>query len=486
MTVFAAESIIKIEKNIVGGAYNEALAMIQDVVDRIFCEPLNVGKIFGSPDLDRFCQSIGELNLKRLNELKVKRLWNSKSKITDNHAVVYLVSKLQSSGGHTAALSDVIRLSPPSRSIVIVTGTCGRTDRNAVKQKFHGLPNVSLEYVPPGNHLSKLEWLQCQLAELSPDMVWLFNHHQDSVAIAAVQPDQGYRVQFYHHGDHHLCLGVYLDYAEHFDPHPMGFHNCRESLGIRNNHYLPLVAGDQGGRPAELEFLSNKRLVTCTAGGSNKVEVPYFIRYADVVPEILRVTGGRHIHIGRLTYLALWRIRRGLHKCGVAPESFFYVPYVPSVWRALHEFGVNIYVASFPYGGGRTLIEVMGAGVPAVIHNHCTSRILGGLDMAYEGVLSWRHPEELLAFLKSVDSATLEHQGHLARSWYERFHREEVLREALRQPYQMDVPLLRTDYRPDEFVQALQNSCEVTLRGMLHRMMWRYYRRWQALLGRLF
>jgi len=483
--MFSVEPIEEISQDIARGAYAEALAMIEDVVDGVFCEPLNTAKIFGSPELDRFCQLIGEATLRRVNGRKVKKRSSGESEVSDTHTVVYLVSKLQSSGGHTAALSDVIRLSPPSRTIVIVTGTCGRTDRPAAQKKFDALPNVSLEYVPPGDHLSKLEWLQDRLAELSPSTVWLFNHHQDSVAVAAVQPGQSYRVRFYHHGDHHLCLGVHLGYGEHFDPHPMGLHNCRENLGIHNNHYLPLVVSDQGDRPAELGFISNKRLVTCTAAGFNKVEVPYFIQYANVVPEVLRITGGRHVHIGRLTPLALRRIYRGLRKYGVARDSFVYIPYVPSVWRALHEFGVDIYVASFPYGGARTLIEVMGAGVPAVIHNHCTSRMLGGIDMAYEGALSWRHLEELLAFLRSVDSAVLEHQGRLARSWYERFHREETLRLALSQSCQIDAPSLRADYRADVLVQALRNSREVTLRGVFYRMTWRYYRRWQARLGRL-
>ncbi len=52
---------------------------------------------------------------------------------------------------------------------------------------------------------------------------------------------------FYHHGDHHLCLGVYLSHLEHIDPHPMGYHNCRDALGI-DNTYIPLTVDDKGDR----------------------------------------------------------------------------------------------------------------------------------------------------------------------------------------------------------------------------------------------
>lgn len=474
----ARRRIEEIQRLIASKSYSNALATIEDIVDWIFCEPLNVGKIFGSSWLDSQCQEIGRLNLLRLAK---ERSSPQQEKLT-----VYIASKLQASGGHTAALIDVIRLSPPMRSIVIITNTCGSTNRTAVEQRFHGLQGVTVEYVPRGNHLSKLTWLQQQLIELAPETVWLFNHNQDSVAIAAIQPGMGYRVKFYHHGDDRLCLGVYLGYAEHFDPHPFGFHNCRDMLGIRDNKYLPLVAADQGKRPENLGFLKNSGLVTCTAGGFNKVEVGYFIRYVDVVPEILRVTGGRHIHIGRLTPLALWRLRNRLCKLEIALDSFVYIPYVPSVWRALHEYGVDLYVASFPYGGGRTLVEVMGAGVSAAIHSHCVSRMFGGIDMAYEGTLIWRNPEELYAFLRSADRSLLEHQGQLARRWYEKHHRDEIVRDALgKVGCYLDAPKLRLGYVPDVFMQAWQTSCEVTLGGVLNRAIWRNYRRWNSILGRV-
>src|SRR3569833_1732298 len=188
--MFSVEPIEEISQDIARGAYAEALALFVVVVVGVFCESLNIAKIFGSPELDRFCQLIGEATLRRVNGRKVKKRSSGESEVSDTHTVVYLVSKLQSSGGHTAALSDVIRLSPPSRTIVIVTGTCGRTDRPAAQKKNKTKPKDTKENEPPGDHLTKLEWLQDRMAELSPSTVWLFNHHQDSVAVAAVQPGQ--------------------------------------------------------------------------------------------------------------------------------------------------------------------------------------------------------------------------------------------------------------------------------------------------------
>lgn len=466
-------------KLIDSGNLNAALATIQDIVDHVFCEPLAVAKVFGSPELDQLCQAIGRTNLRHLNlGRKAQRIRNA------GGPVVYLVSRLQPSGGHTAALTDLIRLSNDKQIIVLISGTCGRTSLHELRTRFAGVPMVSLEPAPRGSHLSKLEWIQRRLFEINPHTVWLFNHHQDSVAIAAVQPDQGYRVCFYHHGDHHLCLGLHLPFAEHYDPHPMGLHNCRNTLGISNNRYLPIVVNDQGDRPSTFAFMESGHLVTCTAAGANKVEVPYFIQYVDLVPEILDLTHGLHIHIGKLTWYARRRISRGMKRRGIPQESFIYIPHVPSVWRAMHEYRVDLYLASFPYGGGRTLVEVMGSGTPVVIHKHHTSRILGGFDMAYEGAPTWQTWEELRHILTSLDSDILRRHSRLARVQYEKYHRDEILTKALADPDGLEIPQLLEDYRPELTLQALEEAGLKTSRWLAYRMMCRAYRRWQGWQGR--
>src|SRR3569832_2492864 len=114
--MYSVEPIEEISQDIARGAYAEALAMIEDVVDGVFCEPLNTAKIFGSPELDRFCQLIGEATLRRVNGRKVKKRSNNESEVSDTHTVVYLVSKLQSSGGRAAARAGGGRRAPPARA----------------------------------------------------------------------------------------------------------------------------------------------------------------------------------------------------------------------------------------------------------------------------------------------------------------------------------------------------------------------------------
>lgn len=452
------------------------LAILERFVDYLFCEPLTVGCIYGSRDLDELCQQLGSRNL---DTCGIAAPPDSTSDVA-----VYIATKLQASGGHTAALLDVIRLSPKRRSIILVTGVCGSTDYQAIKRRISEVSDVELVKVPSGGHLQKLTWIQVYLQNIKPSVVWLFNHHQDSVAIAAVQPNRGYHLNYYHHGDDRLCLGVCLEFGSHYDVSPINYSRCKDNVGLKNNKYLPLTAVDFTVVYSAVEKESTC-LVTCTAAGFNKIEVDYFVQYADVIPQVLSITGGKHIHIGRLTLIARWRILRLMRHLGVPENSFVYIPHVHSVWRALQDYQVDLYIASFPYGGGKTMVEVMGAGVPIIIHKNIADRMVGGFDMVYDGASSWRDPNELYLLLSQIDQQFIDKQRTLARAWYEKYHAPEILRALLaKTDASVESPLPKLNYESDPLLRACQVASEVSIVGILKRKLWRAYRGVKSKIGR--
>lgn len=185
------------------------------------------------------------------------------------------------------------------------------------------------------------------------------------------------------------------------------------------------------------------------------------------------------MHIGRLTPWALFKIRRGLKRYGVGQDRFIYMPWVPSVWQALHKHRVDLYVASFPYGGGLTLIEAMGAGVPVALHRHIYSRILSGIDLAYPSAFSWRSPGELLDYCSSLTPTDLQESGRLARMQYEKFHRQDILKELLISQDQATLKPadLRSDYSPEDDEWAAWVERQVSCRRAIWRGAYRLFRR---------
>ena len=196
---------------------------------------------------------------------------------------------------------------------------------------------------------------------------------------------------------------------------------------------------------------------------------------------MLNNSGGKHIHIGPLSQLTLLRVRRGLRKFGIPENRFVHIPYVRSVWQALNEYRVDLYVASFPFGGGRTLIEAMGAGVAVALHLHCHSRLLSTFDMAFEGTMLWRNPQELYNYVQQADAETLKQQGQAARRKYLECYGEEVLAGALanwKQP--LPAPPLLAGYAPDNLQQAIDITNQVSCLGALRRIFCRAIRRWKS------
>lgn len=429
------------------GGINQALSIVYNFVERIITEPLCTGQVFASRELDRLCLRIGQQNLVRIGQ-RVQdsycMAWPVES------CIVYIVSRLQNSGGHLRLIRDFIQAQPMSKKqVILATGIGGSSDENYLAKVFAGNQNVLFLAAPRENFQSRLTWLQLMLATGKPEHVYLFNHHQDSIAVAALVPKLGLNASFCHHGDHHLCLGVYLDHLVHLDLHPMGYHYCRDELGI-DNRYLPLTFEDHGYVPVRTAFASGGSLTTATVARSNKVEIPYYVSYLELIPQVLKVTGGRHLHIGRLTPWAIRRMRSKMRELGVSQDRLIYIDWTASVWKSLQEHEVDIYLASFPYGAGLTLIEAMGAGIPVIMHRHMYSRVLSGLELAYPEAFHWADPNALLEHLGAVEPTELWEEGLIARHWYETYHRPEILRAYLRDPASSNLPVppLATDFEP--------------------------------------
>ncbi|MDR6383870.1 hypothetical protein [Paraburkholderia caribensis] len=400
------------------GDLDSALGRIQGFVQAVILDRRAVAKVFADPVLDAWCQRIGVMAAAEMPVLPTVD-----SRRAD---CVILATELYRTGGHSAVIEDLVQTGQFGQNIVILlTDALHTADLSIVAQRFGA--EVRGEVAPAGNLADKLRWTQSRLQALRPRRLMLFNHHHDPVAIAAARPGVADETVFYHHADHQLCLGVTLDHTLHVDPHPMGFHHCRECIGLADNVYWPLIVEDRGWTPPLIDPAVTDGLRTCSAGSHNKFEHDYKFQYADVLPHVLWITRGTHIHIGPLSDETIGRIHAGLDARKVERERFVHVPWVRSVWKALREYEVDLYLASFPLGGGRVLIEAMGAGVPIIAHDCYLSPFMGGKDMLYREAFVWRHPDQLFRHMSGLQRERLASEGKSARLHYEQQHTSAVL-----------------------------------------------------------
>ncbi|WP_157645085.1 hypothetical protein [Burkholderia ubonensis] len=409
------------------GDIDRALGLPLEFVQKVIRDPRTVARIFADRALDIFCRDLGSRVLATMRPLDAA---SGAAAEGVNH--VFLATELYATGGHTAVVEDLLKIKCfDGQPVILLTNVLGTAKLDVIARRFEPY-GVKIECAPDGTLESRLLWTLRRLRALRPAQLLLFNHHQDSVAVAAAQPGIAGKVIFYHHADHHLCLGVTLEYDLHVDPTPMGYHNCRDQLGLTHNAYWPLTAEDKGV-PAgfERELSTGGKLRTCSSGTRNKFEQPYLFQYGCVVPELLEVTQGSHVHIGLLSDSTLTQIADGMRSAGIPSDRFTYIEWVPSLWQAIVDERVDLYLSSFPISGARASVEVMGSGTPTIAHESYVSRFHGAGDMLYRQALSWRTSAELFEHVSRLSAERLREESRMARSRYEEMHTLEALRKSV-------------------------------------------------------
>lgn len=412
-----------IRSYVAAGNIDAALAVIRAFVRDVIVDRRSVAKVFADATLDKWCAHIGAEVLAQIST-------DLPPEPTERVDCLILATEFYHIGGHTAVSRDLLATGQlGDRAAVLLTDALGTADPTVVADRFGS--SIRLYVAPSGTLVDKLRWIIRKLIAIRPRKVILMNHHHDPVAIAAAQPRLADQFIFYHHADHQLCLGVTLAHTLHVDPHPMGFHNCRDRLGLRNNVYWPMAVEDLGPTSRPSGGSSETGLRTASSGSPNKFEADYTYRYAQIVPRIIAATGGEHVHIGNLSQSTLDEIRGALSDNGIDPQRFVHIPWVPSVWSALVQQRIDVYITSFPLGGGRAAIEAMGAGVPIIGHLSYVSPFFGGQDMLYPEAFLWQSPDDLIVHLRSIDRDQVGREAQTARAYYEEHYRPDALAAAI-------------------------------------------------------
>lgn len=407
------------------GRLEEALRSVTDFAVNLTERESTFGRLFGSEELDRVTSKLGTL----ASGFETYRM-------RPRAGVVVIATALYTRGGHTGSMSDLLGADQSSPTTVLLTNV----GHDLHVGELAGLlpDNVEIEIAPGTGLAPRMRWVQNRLKSLRPERTYLFQHPYDAVAVAAAQPALIGDAYFYHHADHGFTLGLYAPESVHIDPTPKIFHQCRSELGLSRNVYWPLTAPEHIAVSRRRGGPRLAGLVTCSSGGMEKFEsvalldrVPYQISYEDAVTTILRTTGGRHVHIGPLSEQMLDKISQAMDAAGVSASNFVHITETPDLPSALQREGVDVYMGSFPRGGGRALIAAMSVGLPLVLHANYRGWHMSDVGEAYPGVLQWKNLAELKAVLASVTGSVLADQRKRSREHYEAWHRPELFREAV-------------------------------------------------------
>jgi len=396
----------KIKKKINEKKFNDCLRIIQNEVEEIIYNTKYTSKKFIDRRLDNYCLEIGKSSA--FTEERFKR-----NKIDS----IILVSRLDVVGGGSKVIYDLINCLK-KKIIVISTGLFPSRKINS--------KNIIFIETPENTLINKVYWIQKKINQLNPKNIWLFNSHQDSVAIAVFGKKFNSTINFIHHCDHNLSLGATINKFKHYDPHVPGYKNCRQ-LKMKN-YYFPLVCKDYGKLN---KIFDAKNITTATIASYNKFLIPYKFHYADLITYLLKNYTKIHYHVGRLTVFQLMLIYTNLILNRVSIKKFKYFNKIHNAWSFMKKNNIDFMISSFPLSGYRAIVETMGCGIPTIVHRNLISNIISGANILPKNNFIWNNYDEVINFFKSINNEKYQILSSMARKRYIKYHKILYLKKFL-------------------------------------------------------
>lgn len=396
--------------------FSTALDSLKNFVSAVMNVQSAPGEVVGSRKVDELCELVGDRFFSQNFGSSVK----SEYFRIKSDQIVIVCTGLYKYGGTSLVIRDLVRAHPGHDCTVLATNYLENMTSEDLELSRIGDSAAVVSICPTTTPDERLKWLIRQILDISPARIFLLNHHQDSVIIAGARPfvDKT-KVLFYHHADYNICLGVHLKGAIHVDPHNVGFYNCRNKECIKNNVYIPMTVDDIGSSRVGTNFIQSNELTTCSSGHFLKFRNFYLYQYADLIVSRFKVRAGKHIHIGGLPDTDIANIHRKMAENNIDLNRFIHIAWTSSLWKTLIDKNVDLFIGSFPIGGARSTIEVMGAGIPLLMPENYLSRFFSSRDIVYREAFVWKYPGDFTDIIAGLTAKALEAHSTYSRAHYD-------------------------------------------------------------------
>lgn len=416
----AFELEIAVTGRVSSGDLDGALHMLTAGCAPLWAKTRAVGHIAASEPLDALCLTIGAEVLATMDRTPGAVSVEAEPR----RCHLYLVTEVYRAGGHGRVLEDLIAASPDREHAVIWTsGEHVSADEIPRRIRVDPAPAV---YALLGSPLEKLRRAFALATSLRPDVIYHLGHPNDAVTVALTQPSLARRLVMVHIGDTSFALGRFVAGATHV---ALGrhFQAVARSAWAIDMPLLPLTCGTMDHETIDHAKPEND-FVTATAGAGHKYNPRGNASYLDVLATRFRARGGRHVHFGDLSPAQLQALEDRLTGLGYW-DRFMHIEFVPRLSVALKQQEVDLYLDSYPVGGGRANIEAMAAGLPIVTGLYEPN--FDGVSFCYPECMTWTTVRELEELLSSLGPQTLTAHTHLSRDYFINNHSTAVFARRL-------------------------------------------------------
>lgn len=286
------------------------------------------------------------------------------TKSNDNVCIVG--TAFHSFGGHSKVAEDISRLIGAERTTVVLTDVYRERNHLSLLHPPKGAPLQRRATLLLGAQtlVGKVLELHNILAALRPTRIFLLTHHFDMVGPLALWPFREV-VELLHHVDYQPGLGATLPWSAHVDL------TWRAHVACRRAGLAPVYAGLTVAGVAEPRIVPRRdapaRLRIATSGSPHKFRGGLSHRWTDYAIAALAMGDTELLHIGPVEEKLRAEITEALVAAGIDPARYVFKGLVPSLAAALVDENVDVYLSSYPLGGGKANLEAMSVGLPPIM-----------------------------------------------------------------------------------------------------------------------
>lgn len=371
-------------------------------------------------DYDLECQEIGLEILKTHNKDNLENL-----PTFDENIAVFIISVLLNHGGGVRMLEDYVKIyqNLGMKCKIIVTEI--RKSHPDTIKFFQNLNTEVIIFSDENDYTTRIVKLQNLLMQFRPHTVFLFHFHSDFAAICGVQKQLVNKLYLPLILDHSISIGIHIPYIDKIiinRKYLMMYFKNYIKIPEEKLCYIPLSKNDMIGNKIALDrkYCVNGYITTgsCTSC-ITKITNTFKYKFIDVIVEVLKITKGKHIHIGAITDDQIVFIKQQLISSNIDPESFVHIKNTSCLAKCFLENNIDILIQTFPIGGGLVSVEAMQSGLKIINYLHEYSYIYNMKDWLYPEAFFWQKPKELYEHLKDLRAENIAKEGQISRKFYD-------------------------------------------------------------------
>lgn len=344
-------------------------------------------------------------------------------------SMVHVATEVYETGGHTRVIEDIVRAFPQCRHTLILTDVAdnylgNRLHLGFLKERYEAL-GLEVVYLKKSSLTARAQECATLLREFAPQAIFLFAHHFDTVANAAISGQSAPRVLYVHHCDHNPGLGATRSDYIHLDVSPPAHELCK-SIPALSPIFLGLSIADSGRVAAAADRAG---LVGVTCATAYKYTGRCEFSYAEFLAAMFAEGVEKLFHIGEVPQAQQDQIRAEIRALRQDERRIEFVGNVPSLAQSLKQIAPDFFLCSYPVGGGKAMIEAMSVGLPTISPRAPTTLPLICADLSMGVSLTIEKLEEVPAAFKKL-RAEKQELGERNREMFDRhysmtaFHRK--------------------------------------------------------------